>query len=124
MGGRGGYGRGGGAEATGRVRSIGSLFLRPIPHLDLSTLSSPPPSPPTHTEIYRTLPVREDVLKAVLGADLIGFHTYDYARHFISSCTRILGLEVWGWGFDSGYRGLHGSYGGYMGGGNKGGTCG
>ena len=22
-----------------------------------------------------------------------GFHTYDYARHFISSCTRILGLE-------------------------------
>lgn len=44
-------------------------------------------------EIYRTLPVREDVLKAVLGADLIGFHTYDYARHFISSCTRILGLE-------------------------------
>ena len=37
--------------------------------------------------------MREDVLKAVLGADLIGFHTYDYARHFISSCTRILGLE-------------------------------
>jgi trehalose 6-phosphate synthase/phosphatase len=29
----------------------------------------------------------------VLKADLIGFHTYDYARHFISSCTRILGLE-------------------------------
>jgi trehalose-6-phosphate synthase len=24
---------------------------------------------------------------------LPGFHTYDYARHFISSCTRILGLE-------------------------------
>jgi trehalose 6-phosphate synthase/phosphatase len=45
-------------------------------------------------EMYRTLPVREEVLRAVLGADLIGFHTYDYARHFISSCTRILGLEV------------------------------
>ncbi len=44
--------------------------------------------------MYRTLPVREEVLRAVLGADLIGFHTYDYARHFISSCTRILGLEV------------------------------
>jgi trehalose-6-phosphate synthase len=86
------------------------------------------------------LPVREEVLRAVLRADLIGaarvvflraalaaqhfsallcsrprantplnptlpsttspkktinkgFHTYDYARHFISSCTRILGLE-------------------------------
>lgn len=45
------------------------------------------------SEIYRTLPVREEVLRSVLGADLIGFHTYDYARHFISSCTRILGLE-------------------------------
>lgn len=45
------------------------------------------------SEIYRTLPVREDVLRATLRADLIGFHTYDYARHFISSCTRILGLE-------------------------------
>jgi hypothetical protein len=49
-------------------------------------------------EMYRTLPVREEVLRAVLGADLIGFHTYDYARHFISSCTRILGLEVSCWG--------------------------
>jgi hypothetical protein len=37
--------------------------------------------------------VREEVLRATLKADLIGFHTYDYARHFISSCTRILGLE-------------------------------
>ena len=46
------------------------------------------------SEIYRTLPVREEVLKAVLKADLIGFHTYDYARHFVSACTRILGLEV------------------------------
>ncbi|KAG2501762.1 hypothetical protein HYH03_000262 [Edaphochlamys debaryana] len=45
------------------------------------------------SEIYRTLPVREEVLRAVLAADLVGFHTYDYARHFISSCTRILGLE-------------------------------
>ena len=47
------------------------------------------------SEIYRALPVREEVLKAVLKSDLIGFHTYDYARHFVSACTRILGLEVW-----------------------------
>jgi len=45
------------------------------------------------SEIYRTLPVREEVLRAVLKADLVGFHTYDYARHFVSACTRILGLE-------------------------------
>lgn len=45
------------------------------------------------SEIYRTLPVREELLRAVLRSDLIGFHTYDYARHFVSACTRILGLE-------------------------------
>ncbi|KAI5077540.1 hypothetical protein GOP47_0007364 [Adiantum capillus-veneris] len=45
------------------------------------------------SEIYRTLPSRSELLKAVLSADLIGFHTYDYARHFVSACTRILGLE-------------------------------
>lgn len=45
------------------------------------------------SEIYRTLPYREELLRGVLKADLIGFHTYDYVRHFISSCTRILGLE-------------------------------
>ena len=46
------------------------------------------------SEIYRALPVREELLRAVLKADLIGFHTYDYARHFVSACTRILGLEA------------------------------
>ncbi|KAJ1916209.1 Trehalose-6-P synthase/phosphatase complex synthase subunit [Mycoemilia scoparia] len=45
------------------------------------------------SEIYRILPVRKAILKGVLAADLLGFHTYDYARHFLSSCTRILGLS-------------------------------
>lgn len=42
------------------------------------------------SEIYRILPVREALLLGVLDCDLIGFHTYDYARHFLSSCSRIL----------------------------------
>ncbi|POS82256.1 UDP-Glycosyltransferase/glycogen phosphorylase, partial [Erysiphe pulchra] len=42
------------------------------------------------SEIYRILPVRQELLKSVLHCDLIGFHTYDYARHFLSSCSRIL----------------------------------
>ncbi|RIB12039.1 glycosyltransferase family 20 protein [Gigaspora rosea] len=46
------------------------------------------------SEIYRILPVRREVLIGVLNSDLIGFHTYDYARHFLSSCTRILGLST------------------------------
>ena len=42
------------------------------------------------SEIYRILPVREALLLGVLQCDLVGFHTYDYARHFLSSCSRIL----------------------------------
>ena len=45
-------------------------------------------------EIFRTLPWREEVLNGLLGSDLIGFHTYDYERHFLSSVRRLLGLEV------------------------------
>lgn len=45
-------------------------------------------------EIFRTLPWREEILKGMLGADLIGFHTYDYERHFISSVSRILRYET------------------------------
>lgn len=45
-------------------------------------------------EIFRTFPERETLLEGVLGADLIGFHTYDYQRHFLSSVKRILRLEV------------------------------
>lgn len=40
------------------------------------------------------LPVRREILLGILYCDLIGFHTYDYARHFLSSCTRILGLPT------------------------------
>ncbi|KAK8573025.1 hypothetical protein V6N13_048589 [Hibiscus sabdariffa] len=45
------------------------------------------------SEIHRTLPSRSELLRSVLAADLVGFHTYDYGRHFVSACTRILGLE-------------------------------
>ena len=46
------------------------------------------------SEVYRMLPEREEILDGVLHCDLIGFHTYDYARHFVHSCTRVLGLET------------------------------
>lgn len=45
------------------------------------------------SETYRSLPVREEILEGVLGADLIGFHSYEYVSHFRSSCLRVLGLE-------------------------------
>ncbi|MAW94870.1 MULTISPECIES: bifunctional alpha,alpha-trehalose-phosphate synthase (UDP-forming)/trehalose-phosphatase [unclassified Leeuwenhoekiella] len=45
-------------------------------------------------EVFRILPWREEILKGLLGSDLIGFHTYDYQRHFLSSVSRILRHEV------------------------------
>ncbi|MHC4727016.1 MAG: trehalose-6-phosphate synthase, partial [Planctomycetota bacterium] len=45
------------------------------------------------SELFRLLPWREEILNGLLGADLIGFHTYDYVRHFLSNICRIMGLE-------------------------------
>jgi len=44
-------------------------------------------------ELFRLLPWRKEILKGLLGADLIGFHTYDYVRYFLSSTARIVGAE-------------------------------
>lgn len=44
-------------------------------------------------EIFRILPWREALLDGVLGADLIGFHTFDYMRHFLSAAYRVSGYE-------------------------------
>lgn len=46
------------------------------------------------SEIYRILPVREQLMHGLLHCDLVGFHTYDYARHFLSTCARIVGLTT------------------------------
>ena len=45
------------------------------------------------SEIYRILPVRRELLEGLLQADLVGFQTYDYARHFLSACSRVLEVE-------------------------------
>lgn len=49
---------------------------------------------PSH-EVFRLLPGewRRDILEGLLGADLVGFHTYEYTRHFLQSVLRILGYE-------------------------------
>jgi trehalose 6-phosphate synthase/phosphatase len=45
---------------------------------------------PSH-EIMRAVPWRDQLLEGMLGADLIGFHTYGYMRHFLSSVSQLLG---------------------------------
>lgn len=45
-------------------------------------------------EVFRILPWRKEILEGMLGADLIGFHTYNYQRHFFSSVRRLLGFDI------------------------------
>ena len=47
-------------------------------------------------EIFRLLPRqwRESIVKGILGADLIGFHTHDYTQHFIKCVKRTTGFEI------------------------------
>lgn len=58
-------------------------------------LHVPWPSP----VIYARLPWREQVLRGLLGADVVGFHTDEYRGNFLRSCARQLsdsGIEVRG----------------------------
>ncbi|KAG6970679.1 hypothetical protein JG687_00002481 [Phytophthora cactorum] len=45
------------------------------------------------SEVFRTLSMRKELLRGMLNADHIGFHLFEYARHFMSACRRILGLS-------------------------------
>lgn len=43
-------------------------------------------------ESFRLLPWRRELLNGILGADFVGFHTYDDMRHFLSSVNRLAGI--------------------------------
>jgi trehalose 6-phosphate synthase/phosphatase len=47
-------------------------------------------------EIFRIMPdgYQTAILNGLLGADLIGFHTHDYAQHFLKSVRRCLGYDI------------------------------
>lgn len=47
-------------------------------------------------EVFRTLPWRRDLLEGMLGADYLGFHTYDDMRHFLSAVHRLVGYPYSG----------------------------
>ncbi len=66
-----------------------SMLRQRAPHMYIAFfLHSPFPS----SEFLRCLPRRKEVLEGVLGANLVGFQSYSYSRHFASCCTRILGF--------------------------------
>jgi trehalose 6-phosphate synthase/phosphatase len=69
---------------------VPAMLRRRSPGLSIGFfLHTPFPS----SEIYRLLPAREEVLRGLLGADYVSFQVGDYARHFRSSCLRILGID-------------------------------
>jgi trehalose 6-phosphate synthase/phosphatase len=45
------------------------------------------------SEVFRILPWRRQLLSGLLGADLIGFHTFAYLRHFVASLLHVDGVE-------------------------------
>lgn len=63
--------------ARARTANIGFFFNTPFPS----------------SEIFRAIPKRKEALRSLLNADMICFHCFTYARHFLSCCSALLGLE-------------------------------
>ncbi len=57
-------------------------------------------------EVFRLLPWRKEILNGMLGSDLIGFHTYDDMRHFLSSASRLVSLPSFQGHIETGNRTL------------------
>jgi len=47
---------------------------------------------PAH-DVLRMFPFREELLKSMMNCSLIGFHTFDSSRNFLTSCKRILNIQ-------------------------------
>lgn len=71
---------------------LAALLRKELPELNIGFfLHIPFPS----YELFRLLPKKwqDEMLRGLLGADLIGFHTIDYAAHFLQSVQMVLGLD-------------------------------
>ncbi len=93
------------AEAVARVWRPGDrlwihdyqLLLLPalvrarVPHAAIGFfLHIPFPAP----DLFRTLLWRRPIVEGLLGADVIGFHTQEYAKHFMTTVRMVLALET------------------------------
>lgn len=45
-------------------------------------------------ELFHLIPWRNELLKGLLGADLVGFHTFDDVQHFTETCARLLHVNL------------------------------
>jgi trehalose 6-phosphate synthase/phosphatase len=65
-------------QKAGRVMSRKVFFL----HIPFPT-----------SQIFRELECGEAILQGILHANVVGFHAFDHARHFLNAAKRILGLD-------------------------------
>lgn len=86
----------------GDIVWVNDYHLMLVPHLLRSSPNIPQSAPigffmhvafPS-SEIFRCLSVRQDLLRGLLGADLVGFQTANYARHFRQTVSRIMAYEA------------------------------
>jgi trehalose 6-phosphate synthase/phosphatase len=67
-----------------------ALLRQRLPHARIGFfLHIPFPS----SEVFRILPWRREILNGLLGADLVGFHTFAYMRHFMTALLHVDGVE-------------------------------
>ena len=67
-----------------------SLLRKKHPNMAIGFfLHTPFPS----SDIFRLLPWREEILRGLLEADLLGFHTYSYVQNFLMTVRRLLSLN-------------------------------
>lgn len=45
-------------------------------------------------DIVRQMPQHREILESLLAADLVGFHTHDYAQAFLGTVRRLMGLDT------------------------------
>lgn len=50
-------------------------------------------SPFPSSDIFRMFRFRIEILQSLLQCDLIGFHLFEYARNFLKTCHRLMGLD-------------------------------
>ncbi|KAG6899346.1 hypothetical protein C0993_011062 [Termitomyces sp. T159_Od127] len=90
------------AHQEGDIIWVNDYHLMLLPGLLRASGKIPPTTPigffmhvafPS-SEIFRCLSVRQPLLRGVLGADLVGFQTANYARHFRQTVHRILAYEA------------------------------
>jgi trehalose 6-phosphate synthase/phosphatase len=45
------------------------------------------------SEIFKLIPYRKSLLISLLNCDCLGFHSFEYARNFFTTCKRVLGVN-------------------------------